>query len=306
MAGEFDQLLPCKIMRPGKTDVEFPVSSISWSVQQDLVEHKYVGVDGANLEATGRGPQHIECVVPLFNGIFPGKNERWGVLYPTTFRNLIRAVSDRSDCIFQHPELDQIPCRPQSAAFRMVPEHRDGVELTLTLVETLKDFDESIIAAGDSYTNADLGGTDLDASHDDLKKLIPTMPELGVSIESLLNQIQGIADTFTVETHLAYGTVDRLLYHLNATLASLDRAKNALTWPVRDALEKQRSALYTLRQQPPFGRPVRVFRVRAETTLANIVAQIPTASLTDIVKLNPGIMSSPTVKENTLVRYFAA
>ena len=94
----FEQLNACSWR-----DIPFPISSMKVTVSQDLVQHKYWGVDGASVEATGRAPLEIEAVIPFVNGIVPGKGEKWGVLYPTQFRSFLKAFVDKKTGTLVHP-----------------------------------------------------------------------------------------------------------------------------------------------------------------------------------------------------------
>jgi hypothetical protein len=299
VANEFDQLLPCKWR-----DIEFPIRSVDVSFEQDLVEHKYYGVDGARVEATGRGPLRITVAIPLSNGIVPGKNEKWGVLYPDAFRTLMRAAADRSVGIFQHPELDEIPCRVKSVSTKHDGGQRDGVDLVISFVETVLDNSTSDFIAGESpVASAELGALDLDASSDDITALVPDAYEMPFTITDFVNSLTAISDQFSIQSKLAFGKIDGFLYHLDRLGDSIDAARNVQTWPAIDAINKAKSALHWVKNNPPGGLPVLKWTVGADVSLAALVGEIPGAQMGDIVKLNRGIMNTAVVKQGTVVRY---
>lgn len=299
MANEFDQLLPCKWR-----DIEFPIRSVDFSFEQDLVEHKYYGIDGARVEATGRGPMHITVVVPLTNGIVPGKNEKWGVLYPDAFRTLARACADRKVGVFQHPEFDEITCRVKSFSTKHDGDQRDGVDVTITFVETVIDNDTSEVAIGDSpVADAELAALDLDASDADLLALVPDRYELPYTLTDFVNSLTAISDQFSIQTSLALGKIDGAVYHLKRLETSVSAAGNAKTWPVIDAINKARSAVQWVKEHPPAGLPVLTWTVGEDISLAALIGEIPGARLADVIKLNPGIMKNAIVRKNTRVRY---
>lgn len=300
MAGELDQLLPCSWR-----DIQFPTTSVEVSFQQDLAEHRYYGVDGANVEATGRGPMNITVNIPMVNGIVPGKNENWGVLYPTVFRALLRAAADRTIGLFIHPELDQIPAKVRSVDFKHDGQMRDGVAMVVSFVECPTAASDEVAVGDSPVSAAELGALDLDASDADLRALVPDAPELEFSVEDFIDSLTAISDQFSLQSKRAYGVIDRYAYHLRRTEESVVRARNAATWPVLDAVNKAKSAINWVREHPFEGRSILRHRVNGDVSLAALLNEIPGATLGDIVKLNPRIMAAPIVRSGTFVRYFA-
>ena len=299
MANEFDQLQPCKWR-----DVEFPTRSVEFSFQQDLVEHKYFGVDGARVEATGRDPINITVTIPLFNGVVPGKNERWGVLYPDAFLTLLRACADRSVGVFQHPELGKINCRVRSAQTRHDGQQRDGVELVVSFVETVLEGEQSTVAQEKSpVAVAELAALDLDANSDSLLALVPEAYQMPFSLNDFIDSLTAVSDQFSIQSNLAVGKLDAALYHLGRLEDSVSRAKSAATWPVLDALQRIKSAVRWIQDHPPAPLPVLTYEVGEDVSLGALVGEIPGAQFGDIIKLNPGIMSQAAVPKGTLVRY---
>ncbi len=299
MANEFDQLKACKWR-----DIEFPVRHVEFSFQQDLVEHKYFGVDGARLEATGRGPINLTAVIPLSNGIVPGKNESWGVLYPDAFNTLLKACADRTVGIFQHPELGQITCRVHSVHTKHDGQQRDGVDLTVTFVETVIAGDDGAVAASKSpVAVAELAALDLDASSESLLALVPEAYQMPVTLNDFIDSLTAVSDQFSIQSTRALGRVDATLYHLGRLKSSVETARSSATWPVLDAIERAQSAVRWIQDHPPAGLPVLTYRVREDVSLAALVGEIPGARIGDLVKLNPGIMGQAVVPKDTVVRY---
>jgi hypothetical protein len=299
MANEFDQLQPASWR-----GIQFPVENVEVSFQQDIAEHKYYGIDGARLEATGRAPVNITVTIPLFNGIVPGKNEKWGVLYPDLFRQLLNAAGDRSAGVLVHPELGQITCRVKSAQTRHDAQHRDGVILTLHFVETgLLAETNDFVTGSSPIAAAELAALDLDASKDDLTKLVPDAYQMPFTVNDFIDSLAAVGDQFSVQSSLAKGKIDAIGYHLGRLQASVERAENALTWPVLDAIQAAKSAVRWVAEHPPATLPVLLWPVRADITLAALLGEIPGAELSDLVKLNPSVMATPVILAGTVVRY---
>lgn len=298
MANEFDQLFACSWR-----GIQFPTTSVEVTFQHDLVEHRYYGVDGARVEATGRGPLNITVTIPLVNGIVPGPNENWGVLYPTAFRALYNATKDRKVGTFRHPELDQIECKVRSAEFRHIGEQRDGVSFVLHLVET--NVDDLEVEFASPVTVATLAALDLDASDTDLRSQVPTRPVPPADLTTFLRNLAGVGDQVSLGSERAKGVVSRYRFHAERVGASAVGAKNAILWPVIDAAERLKSSLRWLEEHPPAGRPINTHLVRRDVSVPVLLLEIPGATVGEILKLNPRIAGRPLIPSGTSVRHYA-
>ncbi len=301
MSDLFEQLLPCSWR-----DVEFPLLSISASLAHDLVEHKYWGVDGARVEDTGLTPMRFSAEIPFINGIVPGKGEKWGALYPTEFRRFLAACALKTTGILVHPEFGEIPCRCERLDFEISGDRRGGVVVKVSWVETLQDDDTANPFGPSPIQDIELAALDLDASDTDLKKPAPTLPEYETSFADLARGIQGIVDSATILTMTTVGKIDSIVYRAEAIGDSIDRAKSALTYGPTNAVERLKAHAHDLRQSllQASGRDIALYYVKGDTTLAGLLAQLPGASLGDLVKLNPQLMTSAVVSKGTTVRYY--
>ncbi len=303
MSDLFEQLLACKWR-----DVEFPIIKVSMSLAHDLVEHKYWGVDGARVEATGLAPMRFSVSIPFINGIVPGKNERWGILYPNGMRSFLAAFADRRTGFFQHPEYGVIPCKPEHVSFELSGDHRGGMMCEATFVETLED-DVTINLIGESpVQDIELAALSLDASDGDLRALIPTFPKYQTSWADLARGIQSIADQATLLSNTTAGKINAIVYRVDNIEDSIDRAKSALTHDVTHALERVKEKANNLREKvlSDTNKHIVRFLVPGDTTIAGLLAQLPDAQLGDIIKLNPQLMGEAVVSKGTVVRYYSA
>lgn len=304
MASIFEQMLPCSWR-----GIEIPVSALRLSLSHDLAEHKYVGVDGANLEATGRNSMQIEIVIPFFNGIVPGKNEKWTAnnLYPVRFRDFLHAFVDRTTGVLQHPELGEITCKPETLDFNLEPTHRDGVEVTARFRETVILGDDGQVAVGNSPIQFLYGGAfDLDASDADLLSLVPERPEEEETFASLVNKLTGFVDKITIARNLAANKPAQILYRLNQLAASVDRARTPLTWPTTNAITQMSVALHDVAVAMTKGtRKVLRYTVQAPSTLATLTSVLPGSNVDDLIHLNPQLLGRPDVQPGAVVRYYA-
>lgn len=222
MAGEFEQLLPFKWRQ-----LHLPVLRVGLSLAHDLVEHKYWGVNGARVEATGVAPIRISATIPIVNSIFPGKNEKWaaGGLYPDALRKFIIEFAKKETGYVQHPEFGEIACKPERMEFTLAGEHQDCTEITASWVETLDDEVVHKLVASPVQDIA-FGASSLAASGADLKKLAPQLPEFKESLESLGRKLTGLVDTVSILQYRGAGLINRVLYQAHRLEVAIKRASS--------------------------------------------------------------------------------
>lgn len=302
MAVEYEDLLPFKWRDDG-----YPCSRIRLSLAHDLVEHKYWGVDGARVEATGVAPVRISADIPFNNNVFPAKSETWraGELYPTALRKFIVDFAKKTAGLLQHPEFGRIACKPERLEFEMTPDRRDGPMLQASWVETLDD--DVITEIVTRPINLELEAASLDASMADIKKLVPGMPEYEEDFEDFARSIQAIGDQVTLLSQREAGKIDRIRYRADQVQASIERAKSALTWPATQKVERIKAATNNIRQTllQARGRDLQIYTVPAETTLAGVMTALPASTkLAELIKLNPDLVAEPVVPVGTRVRHY--
>lgn len=302
MAQLFEKLHPCKWR-----DVEFPITSITTSFEQDIASHKYWGHDGVNQESTGRDALTITVNIPFRNGVAPAKNEHWDVLYPDGWRAFVKACNDRTTGVFVHPELGEINCKVKTFRTNMLAERRDGVDVEATFVETTDpSSDDSPFANKSPITHAQVGARNLDASKDDLVRLVPNLPDYKPDFADSMRDIAAVGDTVNMLSKRAAGKIDSIVYRIDAIGESIDGARTSLAWPAKQSVDQIKSAARDLRQNLlSSGRKIVLYVVRARTTLAGLLPLLPGATFSDLVRLNPTLVRSPIVPVGAVVRYYA-
>lgn len=319
----FEQLLACSWR-----GIEFPISSMEFSFDQDLAEHKYWGSDGANVEATGRNPLIIKATIPFVNGIVPGKNERWLTLYPNTFREFVTAFTDRTTGLLVHPEFGEIVCKPQSFSTTHEAARRDGVEVQATWIETLDD-ELRVLQVDSPVQTARQIAKDLDASNADIVALVPEGQFPEESFESLINKATGVVDSVSIAANLLINKPRQVIFRLEQFQNSVDRLRNVNTWPLKDAVERIKEKLLDISDAfssthtvvgtgsgsvnaPPPLVSTRRAVARLVTpqgnrmTASQIQASLPVPnSMEELIALNPSLVARPEVAGGTLIRYYA-
>lgn len=130
--------------RSGTADaVQFPVTQMSISLQQDLAEHAFWGRDGERFEATGRKSLVFSATIPFRNGIVPGPNEKWGILYPDGWNAFVVSCAKGATGTLGHPTMGYVSCKVRSMETRIDATKRDGVDVEVTWVETIAPDDRT-------------------------------------------------------------------------------------------------------------------------------------------------------------------
>jgi hypothetical protein len=220
MAGEFEQLLPFKWR-----DLHLPIFKVGLSLAHDLVEHKYWGVNGARVEATGVAPIRISAVIPIANSIYPGKTEKWqaGSLYPDMLRKFIVEFAKKETGYVQHPEFGEIACKPERMEFELVGERQDSTQISASWVETLDDDVVTKINLRSPVLDLDQAAADLAASRASLKKLVPQLPEFQESLESLGRKLTSVVDQVAVLQYRGAGILNRIIYQAHRLEVAIER-----------------------------------------------------------------------------------
>jgi hypothetical protein len=309
-------------------DVDFPVSSIKLTLEQDLTEHKYWGRDAARVEATGRESMIIEATIPFVNGIVPGKNEKWGLLYPVAFRNFLRAFADKKSGKFIHPELGEVVCKPRGLTVEHDAMTRNGVIVTATWTENQVDNDAGVAFGDSNIKNARSTVKDLEASKADLVALTPPGAFPEESFDSLINKATGFVDKVTTTVDLLINKPRQVVSRIQQFQNSVDRLRQVNLWPLQDAAERVKASLLdiedafstkhtvvgtgpqALNAPPPLnntGRSIGRFITPkgVRMTASAVQASLPAPnSMEDLIALNPTLVSRPEVGGGTLIRYY--
>ena len=319
----FDQLLAAKWR-----DIEFPVTRMSVSIAHDLVEHKYLGVDGSRVESTGLAPLRFTFSAPLLNGISPGKNEKWGQtdrLYPATMRKLMFSVQKKEQGRLQHPEFGNITCKAERFDMDWDAGRRGGVDAELSFVETLDEngvssLDEDVQSIkGDKKGAPIVPATTLENHKADARELLkrqlrakglpfpPGIDKPTTDLRDLANAVNKVVSYPQLVSYRSGGQIAAMRYQAQRMKDQADLTRSALTWPTTQAAEELLAVTHELEQKLLQGsRTVAFYTVPAATTLAGVCRQLPQAKITDLIKLNPGLMRGPEIDRGTVVRHYVA
>lgn len=295
------------------------------SLGQDLVQHKFWGQDGASIEGTGRAPLVFTATIPFRNGIVPGKNERWGILYPEEYRKFVVAGSERGTGTLTHPEFGEVKCRLERCETEWSAERRDGCDVEATWVEDrIDELDSVNLHDASPVQQADLAALDLDAQLTSLTPK-PELPEYKSDFGDFMRGVTAISDQATLLQTKAGGKIDQIAFRAGQLGNSLQKLQTrtaqtvrellhpdqslagrvAMSWPMRQSTERLKSATRDLRKTIlASGKPIVFYRVPKDTTLAAIAIDTG-APLSDLMRLNPSALRSASVPEGSLIRHYA-
>lgn len=299
MAELFEQLLSFKWR-----DVEIPVSDMRMEIAHDLVEHRYWGVDGADVEATGLAPIRFSAKSPLINKISPGKSESWGALYPAKLRELLVAFQQKADGVLQHPEFGDVNCKAERLTIQWDGNRRGGADADLSWIAS--GIDRVTDFAPSPVQEIAFAAQNLDAMAGDIRALAPEFPKYQSTFADLARALQGIGDQVQLLSYRGAGQIDAIVYRASNLADSLRKTRNVLTWPAVRESARINAAAFELRENlRKLSRTVKVYRVAQESTLSAIA--IATGSrIGDLVSLNPALMTSPVVPAGASVRYYVS
>lgn len=283
---------------PSWRGIFFPVTSLENGFTHDHVEHKFTYTDGMRIETTGRNGLNFSARIPFNNGVAAGDFEPWKgqVLFPTLFRKFLNSCLDGSTGEFMHPDFGPLKCKSIDVNWRYSSALRDGAELTVRWFQTTED-DSEILTAKESPGAA---ATKSAATLDSAIASTGPLPELSNQKDSFSNMV--------ADYQSGNGSLGPIHSKLDSTSSALDRMDDVSFWPLRQATEDMRAAIYNLGGTPgvPAGSAgstrTREYTVPFGSSLSSIgiTLGIRTDSL---VSMNPSLARDPYVRQGSVIRY---
>lgn len=329
----FDTLLPAS-WSPSKsqTEIHFPVGPVKNTLTQSLAHHKYWGVDGARIESTGREPGEFELVIPLFNNIYPARQEKWtaGTLYPDVFRALLGAFDADKAGTLSHPELGTIFCRWVSFEWTLDPTQRDGVEVTCRFIESREDLDDTSLLSSKPtpISKMKVAAENLDASKSDLLSKVPEAETTEETFDSLVGKVTARIDSINEQTTKLLATPVQLSARARKVVDAINRSKGtkaAAAWKYKQEAEQIDEAVAELKKSETKtvytggtkkvvpaetqGRKIcRYINTERDLTLSLLNSRLArigsTTTCEELQELNPQLLNNPTIPVNVVVRYY--
>lgn len=310
--------------------VPFPVEDCTVSFSQDIVQHKRPNVPGARVESTGFNPIMFKVRAPFLFNLQRGKGETWDNLYPSTFSKVFSILTDKVSpvLIFTHPTMGQFTVKPQSGSTSVSGSMRNGQVIEFELVQANED-NTSVSNITDTvpFGQAQAAATIFDNT---IVTLSPKPPAsvTSISLTKLLMDVRAAIDSTTLFINKVTNVVNNAIHQVKMIEDALGRLKTAATSGLITQLKRIKSGLHSLlNNQSTFNVPgnrsaavqrtqaanvvkqvagatsagnLAVYTVPADMTLANVALQTHN-SVDQLVKLNPSVSKSPTVKAGTQI-----
>jgi len=281
----------------------FPISSMSISLEQGLVPHRFFNRDGADVEATGREALLFSATIPFRNGVAAGLSEEFRVLYPDGWKSFLRAMSDKTVGYLTHPELGQFQCRPQRCTTSWDPNKRDGCDVEATWMETTE-FDDGLQTALNApQAAAEYSAVRLDDAVAKDPSRFPKSPVYKPDLTDTLRAIGGIGDQVSLASGRVTGKLDQVLYRVKRIEEGFTKNSDPRNFTALQAISRLKTAVREMGTKLGVGnRTLAYYMTRKPSTLAGLADAIP-AKIGDLMRLNTKLLRSPVVPAGTLVRY---
>ena len=283
-------------------DIGFPSLMFSAAYKHNVVRHQRVDRDGVRVENTGLDGGVHTFKIPCINTIRPAPNETWSVappLYPVVYRQLLGAFADRTSGTFQHPDLGALNCKVASYESTLDPDFRGGPTLLVTLFETVDDGDSAALTSDSEQSIAVDAAQYLDVKILTLHPSPYTGTPGGISLSSFLKSLGSIADEWNLFKAQWAAAIDRVSYQLGNLAEKFGDDPG-----FSDNTNRLISALHAIKQRAlASARRTGIYVVPVRSMLPQIAVRTK-SKLTDLLKLNPGLVRSPFVERDTRVRYY--
>ena len=298
MKGSFDKLQEFKWR-----GIAVPLSEVSFSFSQDLVQHKYPDRDGAHVESTGRSPIVVNAKIVFYNNTSAGKGAslQYGTLFPTVFTQFLDACKDTSPGVLEHPVHGSFDAKVQSYSYTLNPNNRDGAIVDVSFIETIKneliaqvpvvEIKSTVQALRDELAISD--------SNHPVNKLLP--PDDKLSLLEALDSIKGFIDGVALAGKKFSGLINRVTSRLNKIVESARAANDVLLTPFISAAQTLSANLEAKKNQEDDSRSVRLYVTKEPTTLAALTSLLNN-DIKTLIELNKNLVK-PIIPEKSLVRY---
>lgn len=337
------QLVECSIQAVSGSyqnygKVSFPVTEVSTSFSQDVVQHKRPNVPGAQLESLGSNPVVFKIKAPFLYGLQRGNGETWKDLFPQTFAKVIQILNDQVSPVltFTHPTMGQFTVKPQSASTTVNGEMRNGqiIEFELITTNELNTALSSILTAN-AFSTAQSAAAIYDQQVLTLKPPPPSSVT-SINLTQLLQQVRGVMEQSSLFLNRGLNVVSNALYQIQQIKTTLDAINNPGTGTLQNQLDRITAGIYSLTNNTDLSKnnnnsvksstsrslaigqvnqsktntfntnntSLGVYIVPVEMTLANVALVIKN-TVDQLIQLNPSLSKTPTLLPGTQVVFNA-
>lgn len=319
MADVLEQFLECSWR-----GISFPTQSVDTEITHDLAVHKKADRDGGNVEATGRNPTVYSVKAIFLNTIVPGPMETWSNLFPDTYNLFIEAVEDRSTGDFVHPFHGLRRCKVVKMSESFAAQSRGGPTVTVQFMETDEGGDAIPLGVTSNVPLLKAAALDLDTYLTQLNPSPSTgLDELGFdSFSDFADSLSSAVGSVELFQNKIASKINGVVNSVNKIGNTIDKAATLTTTnPITQAVENTQqlgagivkiidasnrltAALLGIQNNPfPITKVIKFYVVPKDTTLTSI-ARRTRNSISDLVKLNSGILKNLIIPQDSVVKYY--
>jgi prophage DNA circulation protein len=284
-------LLPLKFR-----GIEVPCQTNSIKVTQNLVEHNQYGVSGGEQENTCRKSAHLSFTIPFRAGLLGYRN-----LYPNTYRDFWNACCDRSTGPLQHPEFGLMDVKVENYDTSWDPARRDGVDMTVSFVETIEKGLRIELTASSPIKYAT--GLALDA-----EKLGPgiKLPKYndgsGSSLSDALKKLKGMQMLADITAAGMLAEIEKTMEAVNVLIDFTNQMSDPKAWPVMQALKGIETALVSAYDSAGLVDKKAIdIRTTTQERTTPLLAGDYGITIEQLFKLNPLLAAKDKVPAGTVV-----
>jgi len=262
-------------------------------------------------------------------------------LFPITYNKFLAKCFEGSTGILEHPTLGNLNCKLKSYKEFFTPEVRGGTTIDCVWIETLDDNEE--LSSEKNLQNL-INTSKQNAARVDEEIAnatgLPEAIEFEESFLDQLNKIDAIVNFATSGLPQALAVIDNVIYRCNRFIGILKRSVDVNQAALNNSIYLLRANLLgaknqIVRNQPKQnttaiisknktnqhlslkrtnnnknklnninnGKTIGVSATPEDVTLSDL-ARDTNNTINELIELNDGFLKSPTIKKNTLFRYY--
>lgn len=271
----------------------------SFSFSHTQVERGAYGIDAAWHDHARRNPIQFKCTLHFVNTMF-GAAKSSTRQYPDNYNKWQEALFDGSAGKLHHPMLGEINARAMDGEVTLVAQNQAGVSVRASFVETIVDITREV-----DYENPQVNIKDLAAAvAKDASKYKINFPRgiLDKSLEDAIDSFLGNIHAFQMT---ASGYATQIVGKLDKMISQVEAVADPSIMPLHTNLVHLWDAMRTRAQQAEkaAGRSTSRLVMVTDSTLDKVAADFKN-SMSEIMELNPHLISRPVVPKGALVTYY--
>jgi hypothetical protein len=275
---------------------EYPILTRSVDFAHESVEHKFQYRDNEIIEQLGAHNLVFRYTLAMREDIAKGPYRN---LFSVGLGQLIRDCRNRDPGELVDPIYGLFICTPNSFADESDVNKRDGVDVKVEFryAPAIDEDDSDVTAATTQSVKTDAGALDQEAAQGSWHQEPSPEPTTDP-----LSAIAGVAGQIDAQSNRMSAALDDVAYRCEKIEMLVDKAEDPKNYPIKRSARRVREAALRAkaRAQDPLGHVVQV-TTRFGQTVIDLAGSVGMTTL-DLLRLNPQLVSQPTVASGTVVR----